>query len=272
MYYGYVRVSTETQAEKGYGLDTQKAAIAKYTAANGIEIAGMFADEGISGAAKATATDDEAISKRRGLLEMLAKVAEGDTVIVMNTSRLWRANIVKVIIQRELMQRRVKIISIEQPNYDLYAKDPTEQFSRGLFELLDEYERAQIAMKLARGRMTKAKQGNKPAGAIPFGYAYSGDKKSVVVVESEAAIVKRIYSRVQSGCSLQSIADELNADGLQTRQGKAWTKGSIHVIVRNRFYVGDLQHGGEVYKGNQPPIISRVQFGKVAKQLDRRHK
>ncbi len=34
----------------------------------------------------------------------------------------------------------------------------------GMFELLDQYERMSIALKLARGRTTKATKGDKPAG------------------------------------------------------------------------------------------------------------
>ena len=49
MYYGYIRVSTETQAEKGGGLDVQKAAIEKYAKDNGITLEEIFCDAGISG-------------------------------------------------------------------------------------------------------------------------------------------------------------------------------------------------------------------------------
>lgn len=123
-YYGYMRVSTETQAEHGYGLDAQKTEIEKYAAKNGLEVTEFFTDAGVSGAAKDTADDNEAISKRAGLLDLLATVNEGDTVIVLNTSRLWRSDVTKVLIRREMMKRRAMIVSIEQPRYDLYATDP----------------------------------------------------------------------------------------------------------------------------------------------------
>lgn len=271
-YYGYMRVSTETQAEHGYGLDAQKSEIEKYAVRNGLEVTEYFTDAGVSGAAKDTADDDEAISKRAGLLDLLAAVHEDDSIIVLNTSRLWRSDITKVLIRRELMKRKARIISIEQPTYDLYATEPTNRLISGMMELLDEWDRASIALKLARGRTTKARGGDKPAGVCPYGYQYAPDKKSVVINPDEAATVRYMFTEGQKGRTLGEITDALNAKGIQTRRGNAWTRGSVQVILRNRFYIGELQHQGKTIQGTHEPIVSKIQFGKVGAQLDRRHK
>ena len=44
--YAYTRVSTETQAEKGGGLEVQRQQIDKYAADNGITITQYFTDAG----------------------------------------------------------------------------------------------------------------------------------------------------------------------------------------------------------------------------------
>lgn len=270
--YAYMRVSTETQADKGYGLDVQRAEIDKYAKDNGITISDYFTDAGVSGAAKDTAEDGEAISKRAGLLDLLATISEGDAVLVLNTSRLWRSDNTKVLVRREIMKRHAKIISIEQPKYDIYATDPNDRLIAGIIELLDEWERLSIALKLARGRTIKAKGGDKPAGVCPYGYQYAEDKKSVIVSEQEAQLVKFMFTEGQKGRTLTQIADALNDKGIVTRQGKAWCRGSVRAILRNSFYTGELSHQGKPIKGNHDPIISKVQFGKVAAQLERRHK
>jgi len=270
--YVYMRVSTETQAEKGYGLEAQRVEIDKFAASNGLAIDGYFTDAGISGAAKDTAEYDEAISKRAGLLELLATIGEGDTILVLNTSRLWRSDNAKVLIRRELMKRKAKIISVEQPRYDLYATDPNDRLIAGIIELLDEWERLSIALKLARGRTVKAKGGDKPAGVCPYGYKYADDKKSVLVDAQEAQLVKFLFTEGQKGRTLGQIADALNAKGIVTRQGKTWCRGSVRAILRNPFYTGELSHQGKPIKGNHEAVISKVQFGKVAAQLTRRHK
>ena len=82
MFYGYIRVSTETQAEKGGGLDVQRTAIQKYAADNGIILEKIFCDAGISGTQESRPELDALL---------LETITEGDIIIVHNTSRLWRS-------------------------------------------------------------------------------------------------------------------------------------------------------------------------------------
>jgi DNA invertase Pin-like site-specific DNA recombinase len=270
--YGYIRVSTATQGEKGYGLETQRVAIEKYCIDNELELLDIFEDKGISGTEAVEADGDELISKRKGLLQLLGALNGTNTLIVLNTSRLWRSDIAKVLIRREIQRKGGEVISIEQPRYSIYKKDPSEVLINGMFELLDEYERISIALKLAKGRTTKANKGDKPAGVTPYGYRYTEDKKGIAIEEREATIVKRMFSMAQAGKTLQQTADTLNNEGIATRQGKAWTKATLHGILRNTFYTGVLTHQQTAINGNHEAIISKVQFGKVKKQLERRRK
>ena len=178
----------------------------------------------------------------------------------------------RAIIRRELIRRGVKVISIEQPSYDIQYKNPSDYLINAIMEALDVYECMTISLKLARGRATKARQGNKPAGVCPYGYQYSSDKKSVMICPDEAEVVRKMFSMAQTGTSLQKIADELNHQGFSSKTGKAWNRGSVHNILHNRFYIGELSHGNEILVGKQQNIISKVQFGKVSAQLQRRAK
>lgn len=270
--YGYVRVSTETQSEKGFGLDTQRSAIKKYCVDNGFELLEIFEDRGISGTEGVENDGDELVSKRKGLLRLLSVLNGTNTVVVLNTSRLWRSDLAKAFICREIMRKQGSVKSIEQPQYDIYKKSPSDFLISTIFEALDEYERLTIALKLAKGRTTKANKGDKPAGVTPYGYKYSADKKSIDVDKDEAVIVKRIFSMAQTGKTIQHIVDVLNSEEISTRRGNAWTKAAVHVILRNDFYTGVLTHQRTSLQGNHEVIISKVQFGKVRKQLERRHK
>ena len=270
-YYGYIRVSTGTQAEKGYGLDAQREAIEKYAAANGITITNIYTDAGISGNMHDD-DDDDALLKRHELMELLSVIEPKDTIIVLNTSRVWRSDMTKVLIRREMIKHEVKLISIEQPKYDLYSKDPNEYLVNSIMEVIDVYDRMSIALKLARGRSVKAHKGDKPAGVCPFGYQYAADKKSVQINQNEAQTVKYIFSEVQKGSSLQNVADSLNRSGITTRNGKQWQRGNLHVILHNRFYIGELEHDGQTIQGNHEAIISKIQFGKVQAALSRKRK
>ncbi len=94
----------------------QEDEIKAYCKEQGLTLIHMFRDEGISGAK----LNEEALEiDRVGLQEMLAHLSsvQIDYLVVLNTSRLWRLDIVKVLIQRELKEYGCDIKSIEQLFY-----------------------------------------------------------------------------------------------------------------------------------------------------------
>lgn len=265
MFYGYIRVSTETQAEKGSGLDVQRNAIKKYAAENGIAIEKIFCDAGVSGTQESRPELDALL---------LETITEGDVILVHNTSRLWRSIFAQATVMKAVIQAKANIRSIDEPSFDvyLYQHDPENFMICGMMGMLDQWERMTIARKLARGRATKAAKGDKPAGVAPFGYRYTADKKGIEIDSAEAPAVKTMFSEAQKGRSLRQIAAVLNGAGIQTRRGNDWSAGNVQAILRNTFYTGELIHQGQTIKGNHTPIISKVQFGKVASQLEKHAK
>ena len=280
-YYGYIRVSTETQAEKGGGLAVQEKAIRDYAQENRIELACIFKDAGVSGTKESRPSLDKLL---------IETIKEGDVIIVHNTSRLWRDIFTQATIMKAVMNAKAHIRSIDDPDFDVYKymTDPNNFMISSMMGMLDQWERMTIARKLARGRASKANQGNKPAGLCPYGYKYSDDKKTIVIDEDQAKVVRFIFTEAQKGNSLQKIADMLNEKGVPTRYSHnktmttkygtevqysgEWKRGTIHNIIHNRFYIGELEHDGQTIQGNHDSIISKIQFGKVNASLSRRHK
>jgi len=167
---GYIRVSTETQVREGQGLEVQRDAIEQYCRGNRLELVGMYEDAGISGA---TADEENLTIDRDGLQDMLADIPQtgAKCVVVLNTSRLWRSDLVKVLIQRELKRHQVDVKAIDQPTYSIYSQDDPSQFLiNGMMELLDQYQRLEIALKLKRGKWAKAKRGGFAGGQRALGY------------------------------------------------------------------------------------------------------
>ena len=62
-----------------------------------------------------------------------------------------------------------------------------------MFELLDVYERLEIALKLKRGRLQKAKGGGYAGGGVPFGYYCKRGGKKLYVETTEARAVQRVF-------------------------------------------------------------------------------
>lgn len=250
-YYGYTRVSTTTQAEKGQGLDTQKNAITEYCKKNELELSGVFTDAGISGT----------LPDREGLNDLLSVLETDDCIIVLNTSRLWRSDSIKVLIHHELKKLNVKIISIEQPKYDMYTKDPNDFLFNGMMELLDQYERMTISKKLAKGRKTKAKNGHKSCGAAPYGYKW--ENAEIVIDYNNHLVVQDIFNKFADCHSLANTQRYTVEKGYKTNTGIDFSKKSISNMLKNDFYIGVVTHAGKKSKGAHQAIISKELFDKV---------
>lgn len=66
---------------------------------------------------------------------------------------------VRVLIHRELKKCNVDVKAIDRPQYSIYTQNPNEVLVNGMLELLDVYERLEIALKLKRGRFSFSMQG-----------------------------------------------------------------------------------------------------------------
>lgn len=254
---GYIRVSTEGQVKQGYSLDEQRNEIAKYCKDNQLNLVHIYADEGISGA---KANEDEMCIERDGLLEMLSSLKRDNIqyVVVLTTSRLWRSDIVKVLIHRELKKNNVDVKAIDRPTYSIYTTNPNELLINGMFELLDVYERLEIALKLKRGRVQKAKQGGYSGGGIPYGYdCVRGGKKLEVNLE-EAKAVQRVFQlkQLMPNLTLQQLSDYMNMEGYTGRNGKEFNPMLVkRILDKKAFYMGNYSYGGIESKGDYEPLL-----------------
>lgn len=252
--YAYYRVSTQTQAEQN-GIEMQIYEVERYCMENGISIDGTFKDEGISG----TRVD------REGLNDLLATLEKGDRVIVQNTSRLWRNDSVKVMIHHEMKKSGADIISVEQKTYSIYSKDPNDFLFNGMMELLDQYERMTISMKLAKGRKARAKTGNKPCGTAPIGYRWDGNK--IIIDYDKQLVVQDIFKIFLRTKSLSKTQMECNVKGYKTIRNKKFSVQAVKNILLNDFYIGMVTYAGKKIKGSQEPIINEAVYGRAQRVM-----
>jgi hypothetical protein len=112
-------------------------------------------------------------------------------------------------------------------------------------------------------------------GVPPLGYR-AQDRK-LVIVDSEAEIVRFIFRRYAELGSVRLLKDELEARSIRSKSrtsasgrtsgGKPFARGALYLILRNRIYQGEIIHKGQSHPGDHAPIIDQPLWDAVQAQL-----
>jgi site-specific DNA recombinase len=91
-------------------------------------------------------------------------------------------------------------------------------------------------------------------GWAPPGYDVRN--RRLMVNESEAMLVRRVFERfVQVGSATKLVA-ELARDGVLNKRGKLVDKGQVYKLLHNRLYRGEAVHKGQSHPGEHEAIVS----------------
>ncbi len=258
--FGYVRVSTAGQVKEGFSLEEQKEEIVSFCEENNYHLIKMYEDAGISGA---KVDEDDMSIDRPGLQDMLADINEEiKYIVVLTTSRLWRADMVKAIIQRDLRRIGADVKAVDRPNYSIYGKDPTAVLINGMMELLDLYERLEIAKRLRRGRKAKAARGGYAGGNAPIGYRSERHTRKLVIDPEMAEGVKHVFriKKKHRRMTLDEVAVSLHEAGYVTSTGRKYHRAQVKRILDNReFYAGKYVYDGIASDDGQHEVIEGIQ-------------
>ncbi len=217
---GYVRVSTEEQADSGLGLDAQRAAIRAAADRMGLEIVQWFADEGVSGGT---------IDGRLGLLDAMDAMKRGMVLLVARRDRLARDAMLACWIEKEVAKRFGRIVSVAGEGTD--NDDPTSVLLRRIVDAFAEYERLLIGARTKAALRVKVRRGERVGRYAHYGYRLD-EAGELVEDEREKAGILEIMRLRAAGVGLQRIARELERQGFTGRQGQRLAVSTIHQIIR----------------------------------------
>ena len=218
---GYIRVSTQGQAEDGVSLDAQEAKVRAWAELAGAEVV-IFRDEGISG---------KRSDNRPGLLAALEAVGHGDALIVYSLSRLSRSTKETLAIADALAKKGADLVSMSE------KIDTTSAAGKMVFRMLavlSEFERDQISDRTRFALAHKKANGEKTGGDVPFGYRARKGKLYQDAKEQEA--VRLVRGLRKKGESLRDICRDLKAAGITPKRGGAWHPTAVSRIVERACY------------------------------------
>lgn len=204
----YTRVSTEDQGKSGLGLEAQERDIELFlTTFSDVpyEVLGRYCDV-LSGA--------DADRPQLALAVKQAK-AEGAELLVAKLDRLSR----KVSqISAFMDDKRLKLRVAQMPHAD--------KFQLHIYAALAEQEREFISARTKAALAAAKARGVKLGGQRDV----SGARHAAIQVRAQASADKAlvlIEPMRQSGATLRSIAEALEASGIQTPRGGKWTPTQV---------------------------------------------
>lgn len=219
---GYIRVSTDMQADKGTSLDNQIARIEQYAKDKGFILENIYQDAGYSG--KNT--------NRPGFQAMFSRLRKPgiSAVIVWHSTRFARNLKDNIVHMAELEQRKIKFYSVEEP----MMSGSSGKAMRNLMAVFAEYQSD------VTGDHTRSVKANlKKTFKVYCPYAPLGYKNEdgILVRDPKSyKIVEQVQMYHAQGLSLQRIARELNTAGVVGSKGGKFHASTIQKILNNNIY------------------------------------
>jgi len=244
-------------------------------------MAGIFADEGITG----TST-----RKREDFNRMIRKCRQKkiDLILTKSISRFARNTLDCLRYVRALKELGIGVY-FEKENINTLQMDT--ELILTFMGAFAQSESESISANVKWGKKQAMKEGkvNFPISRL---YGYTTDENGELAIHpAQAAVVEEIYRQFLMGHSIRMIRDALNADSIPAKGGNEWQNAAVQGILTNEKYCGDVLMqktfkpdvmSGKVVKNtgqlpmylirnNHPAIISREDFQAVQAELARRN-
>lgn len=219
---GYIRVSTDMQADKGSSLDNQIASIEEYAKSKGYNLIKIYEDAGYSG--KNT--------KRPGFQSMFEYVRNNpvDAVIVWHTTRFARNLKDNITYLDELEKRNVKFFSVQEP----MMSGSSGKAMRNLMAVFSEYQ-SDVTGEHTRSVKANLKKNKQIYCAFPP-LGFKNENGKLVRDPNTYQIVDRIFVYRKQGMSMHTIARMLNLRDEKGAKGGKFYASTIQKILNNSIY------------------------------------
>jgi DNA invertase Pin-like site-specific DNA recombinase len=267
----YVRMSTEHQQ---YSTSNQMDVIREYAKRRGLEIGKIYSDEGKSGLN---------IQGRGSLAQMIQDVADGKAsyscILVYDISRWGRFQDADESAYYEYICRKAGVTVHYCGEQFENDGSPASTIIKSVKRTMaGEYSR-ELSSKVFQGACRLIQLGYKQGGTAGYGLRrmlidQNGEKKAVLKMgeqkslqtdrvvlvagpEEEVLVVRGIYRAFLEESKLESeIAAGLNAQGLLTDFGRAWTRGTVHEVLTNEKYIGNNVYHRTSFKLKRKHVVN----------------
>lgn len=278
----YCRVSTE-QEEQQNSYQVQIEYYTNYISSNPEwKLAGIFADEGISGTQTKNRTEFNRMIR-------MCKKRKIDLVLCKSTSRFARNTVDCLDYIRQLKGLGIGVIFEKENINTLTAQS---EFILALYSSFAQAESESISKNITLGNQMAFKEGR-----VRYQYRHwlgykKGDDGKPEIIPEEAESIKMVYKLFLDGMSHKGIARYMNDHNYPNRSSTGlWINTMVKRILENEKYIGDcllqktytvdcISHKAVKNNGERPmyyvsdchpAIIDRDTFNRVQQEIARRN-
>lgn len=221
---GYIRVSTDQQAEEGVSLAAQRERLQAYATMQGLDLAEIIEDAGISGTVH--------LGMREGGKALLdALVAhKANHVVALKLDRLFRDAADALNQTRQWDKDKIALHLIDVGGQSINTSSAMGRMFLTMMAGFAELERNLISERTASALQHK-KKNHEVYSALPLGYNDADGK--LVPVDEELIVVSEIKALRDDGLSYWKIAADLNGRGIIGKRGGKFYASTIRAVVQN---------------------------------------
>lgn len=257
------RVSSREQEREGFSLEVQEDALRKYAETHDGLIVKLFK-------IAETASKRE---ERKTFKEMIAYAKkhsiEIDALLFYKVDRAARNLFDYVELERLESEYHVPFISISQQTDD----NPAGRMMRRTLANMASFFTEQMAVDISQGINRRVQEGLFP-GRAPYGYSHVrvNGRRLIETNETEAANVRYMFQLYAYGnCTIDGIVRRFHDEGVIYRPDKPkWKRTSVHNMLNDRAYIGEIQYKGNWYPGKHDVLIDRATWDRVQVLLGNR--
>lgn len=213
---GYIRVSTQEQAESGLSLSYQGAKIRSYCEALDIELLDVVADAGFS-----------AKSMNRPAMQDIIKMIERkevDAVVILKLDRLTRSVKDLGFITELINKTGVALVSVQD---SINTSTAAGRLVLNVLGSVAQWERESNGERV-KAAMSVKKSAGQRVGDVPYGFDLADDGATLVENPNEQKALELIRELRAKGLSFRKIASELESRGIETKKGRStWQPQTI---------------------------------------------
>jgi site-specific DNA recombinase len=255
----YTRKSTEEGQRQFTSLDAQREAAEAYIAsqahAGWLCLPDRYGDGGFTGGNM----------DRPALAWLLTEIKAGkvDCVVVYKVDRLSRSLLDFAKMMETFDKHHISFVSVTQQfntatSMGRLVLNILLSFAQFEREIISERTRDKIAATRRKGKWT---------GGVPLlGYDLDPQAAKLKVNPKEAARVRAIFELYFQHGALQPTVRELAHRRWRTKRrrnrrgdtcgGRAFSRGSLHRLLTNVAYTGQVRYQNQLYPGEQPAIVT----------------